>query len=56
MRIQFLGAAETTSGACYLIQSGESRVLLDFVMFHGPEELKQRNYGDFPLIRLRLMR
>ncbi len=48
MRIQFLGAAETTSGACYLIQSGESRVLLDCGMFHGPEELKQRNYGDFP--------
>ena len=48
MRIQFLGAAETTSGACYLIQSGENRLLVDCGMFHGPEELKQRNYGDFP--------
>lgn len=48
MRMQFLGAAETTSGACYLIQSGDKQILVDCGLFHGPEELKQRNYGDFP--------
>lgn len=48
MRMQFLGAAETTSGACYLVRSGDQQVLIDCGMFHGPEELKQRNYGDFP--------
>ncbi len=48
MRMQFLGAAEITSGACYLVRSGDQQVLIDCGMFHGPEELKQRNYGDFP--------
>ena len=48
MRIQFLGAAETTSGACYLITSQDKQVLVDCGLFHGPQELKQRNYGDFP--------
>lgn len=48
MRMQFLGAAETTSGACYLLRSGDQQVLVDCGLFHGPEELKQRNYGDFP--------
>lgn len=48
MNIQFLGAAEITSGACYLVRSGDQQVLIDCGMFHGPEELKQRNYGDFP--------
>ena len=48
MRMQFLGAAETTSGACYLIRAGDRQVLVDCGLFHGSEELKQRNYGDFP--------
>lgn len=48
MRMQFLGAAETTSGACYLVHSGDRQILVDCGLFHGPEELKQRNYGDFP--------
>ncbi|NMB20803.1 MAG: MBL fold metallo-hydrolase [Firmicutes bacterium] len=48
MQMQFLGAAETTSGACYLVRSGDKNVLVDCGLFHGPEELKQRNYGDFP--------
>lgn len=48
MKIQFLGAAETTSGACYLVTSHGRQVLVDCGLFHGPQELKQRNYGDFP--------
>lgn len=48
MRIQFLGAAQTTSGSCYLLNWGEHQVLVDCGLFQGPEELKQRNYGDFP--------
>lgn len=48
MEIQFLGAAETTSGSCYLLSYGAYQVLIDCGLFHGPEELKQRNYGDFP--------
>lgn len=48
MQLQFLGAAETTSGACYLLRVGGRQILVDCGLFHGPEELKQRNYGDFP--------
>lgn len=48
MRLQFLGAAETTSGSCYLLSFGKYNVLVDCGLFQGPEELKQRNYGDFP--------
>lgn len=50
MRLQFLGAAETTSGSCYLLSFAEHQVLVDCGLFHGPEELKQRNYGDFPFV------
>lgn len=48
MRMQFFGAAETTSGSCFLVSSGDSQVLIDCGLFHGPPELKQRNYIDFP--------
>ena len=50
MQLQFLGAAETVSGSCYLLRYESYQVLIDCGMFHGPEELKQRNYGDFPFI------
>lgn len=50
MRIQFLGAAQSTSGSCYLLSFGEHQVLVDCGLFQGPEELKQRNYGDFPFV------
>lgn len=50
MRIQFLGAAECTSGSCYLLSFGDKQILVDCGLFQGPEELKQRNYGDFPFV------
>ncbi len=50
MKLQFLGAAETTSGSCYLLSFDHYQVLIDCGLFQGPEELKQRNYGDFPFI------
>ena len=50
MQLQFLGAAETVSGSCFLLSYDSYQVLIDCGMFHGPEEYKQRNYGDFPFI------
>jgi len=50
LRIQFLGAAGCTSGSCYLLAFGDKQVLVDCGLFQGPEELKQRNYGDFPFV------
>lgn len=46
--MHFFGAAETTSGSCYLLSFGDYQILIDCGLFQGPEELKQRNYGDFP--------
>lgn len=48
MQLQFLGAAETTSGSSYLLSFAQYQILIDCGLFQGPEELKQRNYGDFP--------
>ncbi len=48
MQLQFLGAAETTSGSSYLLSFDQYQILIDCGLFQGPEELKQRNYGDFP--------
>jgi len=50
VQLQFLGAAETVSGSCFLLSYDSYQVLIDCGMFHGPEEYKQRNYGDFPFI------
>jgi metallo-beta-lactamase family protein len=48
LRIQFLGAAQCTSGSCFLLAFSGRQVLVDCGLFQGPEELKQRNYRDFP--------
>ena len=42
------------SGSCYLLRYDSYQVLIDCGMFHGPEELKQRNYGDFPFVPLEI--
>ena len=47
MRIQFLGAAKTVSGSCYLVDTEKSRFLVDCGMFQGTKELKELNYGPF---------
>jgi len=48
VQLEFLGAAETVSGSCFLLRFGMYQVLVDCGMFHGPKELKERNYGSFP--------
>jgi len=48
VQLEFLGAAETVSGSCFLLRFGTYQVLVDCGMFHGPRELKERNYGSFP--------
>jgi metallo-beta-lactamase family protein len=43
MRIQFLGGAQTVTGAAYLVDNGRSRVLTDCGMFQGSRSLEERN-------------
>ncbi|GAW91857.1 MBL fold metallo-hydrolase RNA specificity domain-containing protein [Calderihabitans maritimus] len=48
IKLQFLGAARTVTGSCYLVDTGRSKFLVDCGLFQGGKEIKERNYGDFP--------
>jgi metallo-beta-lactamase family protein len=43
-KIKFLGAAGTVSGSKYLIDTGETRFLVDYGMFQGPKNLRLLNW------------
>lgn len=49
MKIKFLGAAKTVTGSFFLISTEEKTFAVDCGMFQGRKELKERNYGDFPV-------
>ncbi len=43
MQITLYGAANEVTGSCYLLETKESRILIDCGMFQGPERLKKFN-------------
>lgn len=45
--IQFLGAAQMVGGSCYLIDTGKTRLLIDFGLFYGAEYQDKNNIIDF---------
>ncbi len=47
MRITFLGAARTVTGSCYLVETNQSKVLVDCGMFQGSKLLTSFNRRDF---------
>src|SRR5512142_9512 len=47
--IRFLGAAGTVTGSRYLVQHGDSRVLVDTGLFQGLKELRLRNRAPWPV-------
>lgn len=49
MKIQFLGATQTVTGSKYLIQSDESKILVDCGLFQGYKELRLRNWAPLPI-------
>lgn len=49
MYIQFLGAAQTVTGSCFLVDTGMTRLLVDCGLFQGSKEIKERNYQKFPV-------
>lgn len=44
MRITLHGAANEVTGSCYLIETGDSRVLVDCGMFQGSKHLERLNF------------
>jgi metallo-beta-lactamase family protein len=49
MKIRFLGAAQTVTGSRFLVETGQSKVLVDCGLFQGPRIWKERNWCDFPV-------
>lgn len=47
--ISFLGATETVTGSRFLIESDQTRVLVDAGLFQGTREIKDKNYEPFPV-------
>lgn len=48
-QLTFLGAARTVTGSKYLVQHGDTRVLVDCGLFQGLKELRLRNWEPFPV-------
>ena len=48
MKIHFFGAAKGVTGSCYLIETGEHKILIDCGVFQGEPDDMQRNADDFP--------
>lgn len=46
--LTFLGAARTVTGSKYLLDTGQSKVLIDCGLFQGLKELRLRNWQDLP--------
>jgi metallo-beta-lactamase family protein len=48
--ITFLGAAQTVTGSKYLLDTGQSKILVDCGLFQGLKELRERNWQGLPIL------
>ncbi|GAB5497027.1 MAG: MBL fold metallo-hydrolase [Phycisphaerales bacterium] len=49
MQIRVIGAAGEVTGSCYIIETGQTMVMLDFGLFQGPRELEELNRNELPI-------
>lgn len=49
MKLTFLGAAGTVTGSKYLLEAGETKVLVDCGLFQGVKNLRRRNWDPYPI-------
>lgn len=47
--IQFLGAAGTVTGSRFLLECGDTRVMVDAGLFQGLKELRLKNWNPLPI-------
>ena len=47
--LTFLGAAGSVTGSKFLVDTSDSRTLVDAGLFQGPPELRRRNWASFPV-------
>lgn len=47
MKLTFLGAARTVTGSCYLIETEQSKVVIDCGMFQGSNMVRSFNHREF---------
>ncbi len=47
--LTFLGAAGTVTGSRFLVEHGDTRVLVDAGLYQGPSSLRRRNWEEFPV-------
>jgi len=47
LQIKFYGVCKTVTGSCFLIETKDTKILVDCGMYQGTKALKERNYGEF---------
>ncbi|MFH1435610.1 MAG: MBL fold metallo-hydrolase, partial [Pseudomonadota bacterium] len=47
MKVTFCGAAKIVTGSCFLVETGEDRVLVDCGMFQGIKDIVKLNFEPF---------
>lgn len=47
MRLHFLGAAGIVTGSCFLLDTANTRIMVECGMYQGRKEIRERNYQSF---------
>jgi metallo-beta-lactamase family protein len=48
MKLKFFGGAKVVTGSNYLIECGQTKIMVDCGLFQGEQELQELNYQPFP--------